>query len=88
MQETLMDQAVELMLYGMGTVFIFLALLVVVTVTMSAIIGRYFKPEPVLVPTRPTPTGKPTPVVDDGELIAVITTAVHKYRQQNTSSKK
>jgi oxaloacetate decarboxylase gamma subunit len=43
MEPTLLDQGVELMLYGMGTVFVFLAILVVATISMSALVQRFFK---------------------------------------------
>ncbi|MEP1594634.1 MAG: OadG family transporter subunit, partial [Halieaceae bacterium] len=42
MQGDIVAQGVELMLYGMGTVVVFLTLLVVVTTLMSAILERYF----------------------------------------------
>ena len=45
MQGDIVSQGLELMLYGMGTVVVFLALLVVATTGMSRLIGRYF-PEP------------------------------------------
>ena len=51
MQNDLMQQGIELMLYGMGTVFTFLALLIVATTLMSAVITRFFKPEP--LPIKP-----------------------------------
>ena len=50
MQNTLVQQGIELMLFGMGTVFIFLALLVVVTTVMSALVERLSKPESIALP--------------------------------------
>ncbi|GHA04645.1 hypothetical protein GCM10008090_12560 [Arenicella chitinivorans] len=41
MQETLIDQGLNLMLYGMGTVFVFLTILVFATVLMSRIVTRF-----------------------------------------------
>ena len=47
------------MLYGMGTVVIFLALLVLATTSMSGLISRYFpQPEPPPVTTRERSAGK------------------------------
>ena len=41
MQETtLIDQGLNLMLYGMGTVFVFLTVLVGATVLMSSLVNR------------------------------------------------
>ena len=45
MQGDIVAQGVELMLYGMGTVVLFLAALVLVTTGMSGFITRFF-PEP------------------------------------------
>ena len=44
MYTELLQQAVSLMLYGMGTVFLFLALLVAGTILMSRIAGRIAPP--------------------------------------------
>jgi oxaloacetate decarboxylase (Na+ extruding) subunit gamma len=42
------DQAVTLMFYGMGTVFVFLTVLVLVTSLMSRLVARFpAPPEPV-----------------------------------------
>lgn len=41
MQETLIDQGLNLMLYGMGTVFVFLTILVFATGLMSRIVARF-----------------------------------------------
>ena len=65
----------ELMLIGMGTVFVFLMLLVVVTRLMSVLINRYafeagFHPSPAR-----------TDVIDD-ELRQAIVEAVHLHRQR------
>ena len=77
MQSSLFQQGVELMVFGMGTVFLFLACLVLVTALMSALL-QHFAPvkEPQL---------EPTPVVaapNDEQLIAVISAAVHKFRSR------
>jgi len=76
MQETLMQQGWELMIFGMGTVFIFLALLVLSTSIMSTLIQRYL-PEAVPPATAATDAGK---TGKDEKLLAVISAAIHKYR--------
>lgn len=48
MQETLLQQGMDLMIYGMGTVLVFLTLLVIATGIMSRLMLRYF-PDPVAI---------------------------------------
>ncbi len=78
MQPSLMQQGVELMLFGMGTVFVFLALLIAATTAMSAVLQRYTKPEQLVPQQAPNKTA----VVEDDQLIAVISAAIHKYRSR------
>jgi oxaloacetate decarboxylase gamma subunit len=81
MQADLFSEGLELMVFGMGTVFTFLAILVVVTNLMSMIVQRFFPdaPEPVLS-TIPRPAAPAAS--NDEQLLAVITAAVHKYRSR------
>lgn len=76
-----MDQGIELMLYGMGTVFVFLALLILATSAMSAVMQRYVKPEQ-MSQMPVANTNMPTNVSQD-QLVAVITAAVHQYRTRD-----
>jgi oxaloacetate decarboxylase gamma subunit len=46
MQTSLIDQGLDLMLYGMGTVFVFLIILVFATALMSRIVNALSKGEP------------------------------------------
>lgn len=55
MQDTLIDQGLNLMLYGMGTVFVFLTLLVFATTLMSRLVTRW----------APEPSKNETPVLAD-----------------------
>jgi len=41
MQDNLIDQGISLMLFGMGTVFIFLTILVLATWLMSTLINKF-----------------------------------------------
>lgn len=83
---SLWQQGLELMLYGMGTVFVFLALLVLTTSLMSALVQR-FLPDPVaLTPAaRRTNVGGQATAHNEQQLMAVITAAIHRHRQQNKS---
>lgn len=76
MQQTLMQQGVELMLFGMGTVFVFLALLIIATTIMSAVLRHFVPPEPAVMPPTRQVAG------NDQQLIAVITAAIHKHRSR------
>ena len=78
MQGTLMQQGGELMLFGMGTVFVFLSLLVVLTTFMSSLLQRYVKPEPAAVVQSRVPVAKQ----DDAQLVAVISAAIHQHRSK------
>ncbi|MDH3995025.1 MAG: OadG family protein [Gammaproteobacteria bacterium] len=80
MQGDMMSQGIELMLYGMGTVVLFLALLVVATTAMSRFIGRYFpEPEPPVQAALQRLHAQNKPA-GDPNLVAVITAAVHQHR--------
>lgn len=77
----LLSQGLELMLYGMGTVVLFLSLLVFATRGMSAAVLRFF-PQPV----TPAPVAKPPAADDSGEaptpeMLAAITIAIHRHQQ-------
>ena len=69
MQPTLLEQGFELMLVGMGTVFVFLTLLVAGMSLMSTIIRR-------LTPTT-------AELVSDEE-VAAITAAIAVHRTKNS----
>ena len=85
MQGDIVAQGVELMLYGMGTVFLFLALLVFATNAMSGLIARYFpEPEPPPVTARVRTPGKSAAAELDPGVVAVITAAIHQHRDKRT----
>ena len=77
--ENLLSEGFTLLVFGMGFVFVFLTLLVVITNFMSKIVSKY-QPAP-----QPKVNAKKraSPAAAQGnqdELVAVITAAVHKYR--------
>lgn len=61
------------MLYGMGTVFVFLTLLVLVTTLMSALVSRFVPPAPAASPRDAGADVEP-------RIIAVITEALRQHR--------
>lgn len=76
--ENLLSEGLELMVFGMGFVIVFLTVLVFATTFMSKIVGKYF-PEAPAVPKAKKAVAA-APAGNDDELIAVMTAAVHKYR--------
>ncbi len=83
MQQSLLQQGLQLMLFGMGTVFIFLVVLIACTTLMSRAVLRF-------APADPPPStsgnasqqGSSAQNSDRARLIAAITAAVHKYRAE------
>ncbi|MDD5463406.1 MAG: OadG family transporter subunit [Methylococcales bacterium] len=73
----LMSSGVELMLAGMGIVFLFLAMLVVAINIMSSMVQRFFPDAQALVITAPVSSGI------DKSMVAAITAAVHQYRSKH-----
>ena len=74
----LISEGINLMLFGMGFVFVFLTLLVAVTSFMSSTVNKFVKPAPEAT-NKPAPVSAPAAGNND-ELIAVMTAAVHKFR--------
>lgn len=70
-------EGINLMLIGMGTVFLFLTLLVFCVQIMSRLIGRYF-PE-----AAPVPAPAPAPDRRQEEVLAAVSAAVHHHRQRH-----
>lgn len=76
MKQTLLEQGLDLLIYGMGTVFVFLSLLVICTVIMSRFIGYFFS-------EAPEPAESPVPVAGprvSPKILAVIQAAIHEHR--------
>ena len=78
MQESIFQEGIDLMLYGMGTVFVFLTLLVIATGIMSGLVQRHF---PDRVPPAPAPSAPSR--VDDPRLLAIIKSAIEQHRARN-----
>lgn len=76
-----MQQGIDLMLYGMGTVVIFLAILVVATQMMSKVLQRYFaEPDMQIVPVKMVEADHGSP---DPRLLAVIKAALDQHRAKH-----
>ena len=79
MTENLLQNGLELTIYGMGTVFVFLVLLIFVTRAMSWMVLRFDNPVSGEITGR-REAGQPAAIQEQGELIAVITAAVQHYK--------
>lgn len=75
------SQAIDLLVVGMGTVFSFLALLILATSLMSRFVDLISPPETRQPPASSAPTQNP-PNMEDQQLIAVISSALHKHRNR------
>jgi len=82
MQDEIVARGVELMLYGMGTVVVFLALLVVATSAMSRLLARHFPEAVPLPPAPPRPAARPAVPGPDAQVVAAISAAIHQHRAQ------
>lgn len=71
----MISSGIELMVTGMGIVFLFLAMLVVAVNMMSWTVQRYF-------PQAPESLDVSDSHATDANVIAAITAAVHQYRNK------
>lgn len=82
MDNSLIDQGFSLMLFGMGTVFVFLTLLIFATTAMSKVILRWF-PEKIV--EAPAPRKKPASVTSSPvapATLKIIQAAIDKHRKR------
>ena len=79
--DNLMSEGLNLMVFGMGFVFVFLTLLVFATGFMSKAVTK-LAPEAPPQPARPAAAPAAAAASGGDELVAVMTAAVHQYRQK------
>ncbi len=80
----LLMEGVELMALGMGSVFVFLIVLVMVTTLMSKVLGRFF-PEAAPAPKPAPKVAAAAPAAVDPEMLAVIGAAIKQHRARRHS---
>ena len=78
--DNLLNQGLELAMFGMGTVFVFLALLIAATKTMSALVLKF---QPALADTVAAAATQSNLIPEDGQLVAVISAAIMRHRHKN-----
>ncbi len=84
--QQIMD-GLKLMLAGMGTVFVFLAVMILWIVMAAKVTGKYAHLLPETPVSKPTPrtTGKPpSKDEEDRGLVVAIGAAIHRYRSERT----
>lgn len=77
METNLVFEGVKFMILGMGTVFLFLSLMIAFMNVMSAVIHKFF-PEPKPSPSVPKTEAKQD---DNKKIVAAITAAIMHHRQ-------
>ncbi|MFD1218067.1 MULTISPECIES: OadG family protein [Microbulbifer] len=79
MQESLLQQGLDITLFGMGIVFTFLLTLIICTTLMSRFIGRFL---PEAAPAPASPSGQSTPAgTGDARLKKIIEAAIEQHRK-------
>lgn len=76
----LLAEGIELMLVGMGVVFVFLVMLVGAVTLMSQLVARFAPDTPLAAPRGPVPAPAVTAV--DDRTLTVIREAVRRHRGQ------
>jgi oxaloacetate decarboxylase gamma subunit len=79
MQDTLIDQGLNLMLFGMGTVFVFLTILVFATILMSTLVNRF---TPATKVEQAPPIAANSPLTVSPHIVSAIEKAVAAHRQR------
>ena len=79
----LFQDAITLMLVGMGFVFLFLIILVFATSAMSKLVNKYFPEAQPIPASAPMPAPVQPSAAIDQNVMAVIAAAVAKYRSHH-----
>ena len=78
METNLITEGLKFMVLGMGTVFVFLTIMIIVVNIMSYVVNRFF-PEPQA--SSDTATGTNTDKNDKKKVVAAITAAIMHHRE-------
>jgi len=83
MQDNLIEQGLNLMLFGMGTVFVFLTILVFATTLMSKLVSRFFPAEQIIESELDSmPSNIATANLPKPQIMAAIEQAIAAHRQR------
>ena len=75
----LMNEGLMLMIFGMGSVFVFLTLLVIFTTLMSCLLEKY---DTKFGSSETEKDSGSTDSIDQDSLLVILTSAVHQYRSR------
>lgn len=73
-------ESIKIMLLGMGTVFLFLTIMVYVTKFMSKMILRYFPEAPKVQPTAPAPKPAVKASNENAKIAAILGALQHHHQ--------
>jgi oxaloacetate decarboxylase gamma subunit len=82
MSSSLIEQGLNLMLFGMGTVFVFLTILIFATGAMSKIITLYFPEKAVVVAPKRKKTGALGATSVSPGTLKIIQAAIEQHRNR------
>lgn len=82
MQDSLIDQGLSLTLFGMGTVFTFLTVMVFATLLMSRLVYKYASKEESAAGLAPADTNPVNLDSVDSQTLSIIKKAIDAHRQR------
>lgn len=82
MPSSLIDQGFNLMLFGMGTVFVFLTILIFATTGMSKIVTRYFPEKVVAAPANKKKSATVGAMSVPAPTLKIIQAAIDQHRNR------
>ncbi len=85
--QPLIVESVQLLLLGMGTVFIILTMLIFLISFSSKLLARYDdEPPHVSAPVKAqAPANNQAAAADEGQLVAVISSAISAYKKKHSA---
>ena len=81
MESSIIERGLDLMLFGMGTVFVFLTVLIFATTAMSAVISKWFPEKVVEAATSKKRAASPSLAIAPAKL-NILQAAIDKHRNR------
>ena len=83
--QSLINDSVQLMFIGMGTVFIILTMLIFLISFSSKLLSRYEEEPPYLSAPVKTQSTETVSTSEDSQLVAVISSAIRAYKNKHSA---